>query len=66
MSICLSCNKPLSEEEQNLVYEWGEEIELCELCLEDSEVECILNRHDLEGQLFHVVPTTNKIKENYV
>ncbi len=49
MSICLSCNKPLTEEEQNLVYEWGEEIELGELCLEDSEVECILNRHDLEG-----------------
>lgn len=49
MSICLSCNKPLTEEEQNLVYTWGEEIELCEHCLEDSEVECILNRHDLEG-----------------
>ena len=46
MSVCLSCNKPLTDNELDVVYEWGEEIELCEECLQDSEVEVIYNNDE--------------------
>ena len=49
MSVCLSCNKPLTDEEIAQVYEWGEEIELCGECLQDSEVEVIYNNDEFTG-----------------
>lgn len=49
MSVCLSCNKPLSDSEMDAVYEWGEAIELCTECLQDSEVEVIYNNDEFTG-----------------
>lgn len=46
MSVCLSCNVILTDVEIAQVYEWGESIELCEECLQDSEVKIIYNNDE--------------------
>ena len=40
---CRSCNVTLTLYEETAVYDWGEQIELCNNCLQDVDIHPVFN-----------------------